>query len=51
MLPDCCPWDENNGALFAAYPGHLKILRWAREHGCEWDEQTCAEPPRADIRR
>ena len=18
------------------------MLRWAREHGCEWDEQTCA---------
>jgi len=35
----------------AAYPGHLEILRWAREHGCEWDEQTCGEPPRADIWR
>jgi hypothetical protein len=22
--------------------GHLEVLRWAREHGCGWDEWTCA---------
>jgi hypothetical protein len=22
--------------------GHLKILKWAHEHGCPWDERTCS---------
>jgi len=21
--------------------GHLAVLKWAREHGCPWDERTC----------
>jgi hypothetical protein len=21
--------------------GHLEMLKWARENGCPWDEQTC----------
>ena len=25
----------------AAEGGHLKVLRWARENGCPWDESTC----------
>ena len=27
---------------YAAREGHLEILKWAREHGCEWDSFTCA---------
>jgi hypothetical protein len=27
---------------FAAQGGHLKVLKFAREHDCEWDEETCA---------
>ena len=27
---------------FAAENGHLHVLRWARENGCPWDENTCA---------
>ena len=27
----------------AAEGGHLKVLRWAREKGCPWDESTCAK--------
>jgi len=26
----------------AAAGGHLEVLMWAREHGCNWDEFTCA---------
>jgi hypothetical protein len=22
--------------------GHLEVLKWARENGCPWDENTCA---------
>jgi len=22
--------------------GHLEVLKWARENGCPWDEETCA---------
>jgi hypothetical protein len=22
--------------------GHLEVLKWARENGCPWDEQTCS---------
>ena len=25
----------------AAGDGHLKVLQWARENGCEWNEETC----------
>jgi len=25
-------------AAFAAEGGHLAVLRWAREHGCEWNK-------------
>ena len=21
--------------------GHLEVLKWARAHGCPWDESTC----------
>ena len=24
----------------AAVGGHLEVLKWAREHGCEWDGRT-----------
>jgi hypothetical protein len=35
----------------AAEGGHLDVLKWARENGCPWDEETCDErgegrPPR-----
>ena len=26
----------------AAENGHLHVLKWARENGCEWDSSTCA---------
>ena len=26
----------------AAKGGHLEVLKWARENGCPWDENTCA---------
>jgi hypothetical protein len=25
----------------AALHGHLKILKWARKHGCSWNSGTC----------
>ena len=27
---------------YAALHWHLKVLRWAREHGCEWNAANCA---------
>ena len=35
------PWDEETCA-FAAWGGHLEVLKWAHENGCPWDEETCA---------
>ena len=26
----------------AALGGHLEVLKWARENGCEWDSDTCS---------
>lgn len=26
----------------AATGGYLRILKWARDNGCQWDHQTCA---------
>ena len=25
----------------AAYGGHLHVLQWLREYGCDWDYTTC----------
>ena len=25
------------------YSGRVELLRWVREHGCDWNEATCAE--------
>ena len=27
----------------AAKNGHLECLKYAREHGCPWDEETCED--------
>jgi hypothetical protein len=27
----------------AAAGGHLEVLKWARDNGCPWDEETCSE--------
>jgi hypothetical protein len=34
------PWDEETCA-FAAWGGHLEVLKWAHSHGCPWDGKTC----------
>ena len=26
----------------AALNGHLEMLKWARENGCDWNSDTCA---------
>eukprot|EP00953_Heterococcus_sp_UTEX-ZZ885_P002547 1886-Heterococcus_DN1.PRE.2 len=33
-----CPWDESV-CTAAAERGCFEMLRWAREHGCEWEHQ------------
>ena len=30
----------------AASQGHLEVLKWARDNGCEWDSLTCANAAR-----
>ena len=30
----------------AARGGHLDVLKWARQAGCEWDADTCSEAAR-----
>ena len=46
----CCSGRGRTGAsetwnicAHAAKGGHLEVLRWARENGCEWDRWTCSE--------
>jgi hypothetical protein len=34
------PWDERT-CRYAAWGGHLEVLKWARENDCPWDERTC----------
>jgi len=36
-----CPWVAHTCVLIAR-GGRLDVLRWAREHGCAWDEMTWA---------
>ena len=40
LLEHDCPMEEDTCPT-AALHGHLEVLKWAREHGCVWDE-TCA---------
>ena len=35
------PIEKERLCTTAAKSGNLEILRWAREIGCPWDEQTC----------
>ena len=35
------PWGMSTCA-FAAWGGHLEMLKWARANGCPWNELTCA---------
>jgi hypothetical protein len=39
------PWDERK-CTCAAEGGHLEVLKWAREHGCLWHEDTVRTPLR-----
>ena len=41
-LAENFPWDEATCA-YAAWGGHLNVLKWARKNGCPWNEDTCAE--------
>jgi len=35
-------WKMKRGTCYtAAQAGHLHIIQWARENGCEWDDETC----------
>ena len=34
-------FDFEWGCEYAARGGHLKVLKWARDNGCPWDEWTC----------
>ena len=27
---------------YAAQYGHLEVLKWARENGCDWNSWTCS---------
>jgi hypothetical protein len=37
-----CPRQRAATCETLARGGHLEVLKWAREHSCEWDEWTCA---------
>ena len=34
---------------YAAQNGHLEILKWARENGCQWNSYTCSYAAEVDI--
>jgi hypothetical protein len=33
---------KREACAYAAREGHLELLKWARENGCDWDSRTCA---------
>ncbi len=35
-------FNMNTVCEYAALNGHLSVLQWARENGCEWNSNTCA---------
>jgi len=39
--PDYESQIQTGACYLAAQAGHLHILEWARNNGCEWDEDTC----------
>ena len=44
-LAENFPWDVLTCA-YAAWGGHLEVLKWARENGCPWNVSTCANAAR-----
>jgi hypothetical protein len=34
--------DKTRVCQWAAWGGHLEMLKWTRENDCPWDEETCA---------
>ena len=36
-----CPLHERNTCKFAAYKGHVRVLKWLRNEKIPWDEWTC----------
>ena len=47
VTPRACPWDEWTCANAAA-GGHLEVLKWARVHGCHWEEDIFDNPSERD---
>jgi hypothetical protein len=43
---DCDEVRSDEMCAAAAGGGHLAVLRWLRESGCNWDEETCAAAAR-----
>jgi hypothetical protein len=37
------PVERDGRASLRREGGHLETLKWARENGCPWDEETCAD--------
>ena len=42
---------DHETSYFAAAGGHLQVLKYAHEKGCEWDEWTCREVAAGNNRR
>ena len=40
---------ETRDVHLAALNGQLECLKYAREHGCPWDEYTCTLPPNGHL--
>jgi len=38
-------------SAWTAMGGHLRVLMWAREHGCDWDAMSVRGPPWAGIQQ
>jgi hypothetical protein len=34
-------WRHPDVCAAAAMKGHLHVLKWARKHGCAWDDRVC----------
>jgi len=42
-VANSCTWQLATTCQTIAEGGQLEVLSWAREYGCQWDEDTCTQ--------
>ncbi|GFH53306.1 hypothetical protein CTEN210_09782 [Chaetoceros tenuissimus] len=41
-VSQCCPWDKEDVADYAAEHGHTDVIKWSRSQGCQWHRDFSA---------